>query len=270
MPRTGHDGRKYKHSRSVRGEKSSSCELGQVAPSHRVGWEAPRSPWTSARWWGRLQSRAGSACSLPGSWWYPLWAPQNPETAAYPPERQEGCLECDGHPIASAAEELAGAGSHICFWFVVAFVMFTSSITIIWTLSTFATPFLIKSSILPGVAMTTCTDLGKKIKIISVSLAGSWQNPNLSGCVNLGAVETTICWFTTTALLNYSVPHRSHPDAWCHLAGSCLLWWPWPSLLPGACWAGWRSGSSAAPARGLAPWQELWHLKKQKTKQTNK
>lgn len=28
----------------------------------------------------------------------------------------------------------------------------------IWTLSTFATPFLIRSRILPGVAMTTCTD----------------------------------------------------------------------------------------------------------------
>lgn len=40
--------------------------------------------------------------------------------------------------------------------------MFTSSITIIWTLSTFATPFFIKSRILPGVAMTTCTDVEKR------------------------------------------------------------------------------------------------------------
>lgn len=80
--------------------------MSQVAPSHWVGWEVPQladcSPWTSARWWGRLQSIAGSVCSLPGSWWYPLWAPQNPETAAYPPERQEGNLDtkafdCDHH-----------------------------------------------------------------------------------------------------------------------------------------------------------------------------
>lgn len=33
----------------------------------------------------------------------------------------------------------------------------TSSRTIIWTWSTFATPFLMRSRILPGVAITTCT-----------------------------------------------------------------------------------------------------------------
>lgn len=40
-------------------------------------------------------------------------------------------------------------------------VLSTSSITMICTLSTFATPFFIRSRIRPGVAMTTCTD-GRK------------------------------------------------------------------------------------------------------------
>lgn len=40
----------------------------------------------------------------------------------------------------------------------------TSSITIIWTLSALATPFFIRSSSLPGVAITTCTKEKQKIQ----------------------------------------------------------------------------------------------------------
>lgn len=47
--------------------------------------------------------------------------------------------------------------NHIEKWILRLRVKPTSSMTIIWALSTFATPFLIRSSILPGVAITTCT-----------------------------------------------------------------------------------------------------------------
>lgn len=40
----------------------------------------------------------------------------------------------------------------------------TSSITIMWTLSALAKPFFIRSSSLPGVAITTCTKRVKEIK----------------------------------------------------------------------------------------------------------
>lgn len=134
------------------------AERCQVALGHQFGWEvrpiADHSPWTSAHWSGRLQSRAGSACSWPGSQWYPRWAPQSPETAAYPPEsKQRGfnMKTCCNLKKKKKEKRLALIISFVLF-------IFTSSITIIWTLSTLATPFFIKSRILPGVAMTTCTD----------------------------------------------------------------------------------------------------------------
>lgn len=51
-----------------------------------------------------------------------------------------------------------------------AVVMVTSSITIIWTRSTFATPFFIKSRMRPGVAMTTCTASRNTIKSLFILL----------------------------------------------------------------------------------------------------
>lgn len=83
---------------------------------------------------------------------------------------QEACLKHDGHLVVSAAEACGDVEAHLLLIFTVTFVTFTSSITIIWTLSTFATPFLIKSSILPGVAMTTCTDLRNKNKPDNITL----------------------------------------------------------------------------------------------------
>lgn len=61
---------------------------------------------------------------------------------------------------------------------------------------------------------------------------------------------------STTKLVDMNL-YRSHPDAWCHLSGWCPRWWPWLWLLPGVCWAGCRSGSSAVPAHEWAPWQWL-------------
>ena len=128
----------------------------------RVGWAVKQltdySPWTSAHWWGRLQSRAGSACSWPGSWWYPRWAPQNPETAAYPPEGQQRNLWWLWWTWKWSIRLITSTLLSVL----------TSSITIIWTLSTFATPFFIKSRILPGVAMTTCTDVENRNQLMPI------------------------------------------------------------------------------------------------------
>lgn len=89
-------------------ESSLVCSESQMERSHHTEQQIARySPWTSARWWGRLLSRAGFVCSWAGSWWYLQWAPQSPETAAYPPEEEQAvwlevkCCACNAHVVAS-------------------------------------------------------------------------------------------------------------------------------------------------------------------------
>lgn len=103
----------------------------------------------------------------------------------------------------------------------------TSSITMIWTLSTFATPFLIRSRIRPGVAMTTCTEGRNREHECT-----QWKEEGDSSAHR---------------------SYQSHPDAWCRLAGWCPRWWPWPWLLPGVWLSGWRSGWLAGPAHVWEP-----------------
>lgn len=90
--------------------------------------------------------------------------------------------------------------------------MLTSSITIIWTLSTLAMPFFIKSKILPGVAITTWTAEKNMLLLQFYSL-----------------------WFSRFYVITEHYP--SHPGAWYRLEGWSHLWLPWLWCRPGACWS---------------------------------
>lgn len=134
----------------------------------------------------------------------------------------------------------------------------TSSITIMWTLSALATPFFIRSSSLPGVAITTCTKRQHK------NTRGDLEQPeHLNMFISLNifrkcrqaflnfieAFNTPFsnCWVICTG------SHLSHLGAWCHLLDWFHQWWPWPLLPPCACSCWYRFGLPAEPILELAP-----------------